>query len=299
MKFVYSPAYQVDIGTHVFPTQKYYLIYNRLEQEGIINNNNVFEPERPSSEDLLKILNKEYLDDLLNMRLTARTFPSEMPVQKNIIDAQILCCSGSYLAAKLARECGAGYHIGGGFHHAFSEHAEGFCYLNDVVFAVVVMLEQGIKKIAVVDCDLHQGNGTAKFFEKEDKVFTFSLHQEYLYPEKEKSNLDIGLDNGVEDEEYLQKLDFALNQIFDDFNPGFMIYLAGADPYIFDQLGNLRLTLEGLKQRDEMVISRAFKKNIPVAVVLGGGYATDINDTVEIHCNTARVMATAFPPKAE
>ncbi|GAG15964.1 unnamed protein product, partial [marine sediment metagenome] len=104
MKFVYSPAYQVDIGTHVFPTQKYYLIYNRLEQEGIINNNNVFEPERPSSEDLLKILNKEYLDDLLNMRLTVRTFPSEMPVQKNIIDAQILCCSGSYLAAKLARE---------------------------------------------------------------------------------------------------------------------------------------------------------------------------------------------------
>lgn len=298
MKFVYSSAYQVDIGTHVFPTHKYSLIYDRLKQEGIISDSNVFEPEKPHTEDLLKIVDKEYFDDLLNTRLTARTFPSEMPVNKNIINAQILCCGGSYLTAKLTRECGACYHIGGGFHHAFSGHAEGFCYLNDVVFAAVMMLEQGIKKIAVVDCDLHQGNGTAKFFEKENRVFTFSMHQQYLYPKKEKSDLDIGLDNGVEDEEYLQKLDFALTRILGEFNPDFLIYLAGADPYIFDQLGGLRLTLEGLKKRDEMVISRAFKNKIPVCVVLGGGYATDIEDTIEIHCNTARVMASAFPPKA-
>ncbi len=291
MKFVFAPSYKADIGSHVFPTEKYSLIYERLKEEGIVTDTNVYRPEKPSPEDLLKIINNEYLDDLLNIRLTARTFPSELPVKQGIIDAQVLCCNGSYLTAKLAKEDGACYHIGGGFHHAFSDHAEGFCYLNDVVFAAVKMLEQGVQKIAVVDCDLHQGNGTAKFFEDEKRVFTFSIHQEYLYPKKEKSNLDIGLDIGVGDEEYLQKLKAALDKIFDDFSPDLILYLAGADPYIFDQLGGLRLSLGGLRQRDEMVIGRAFDKRIPVAVVLGGGYAEDVNDTVEIHCNTARVMA--------
>lgn len=293
MKFVFSPAYRADIGTHVFPTEKYYLICNKLREEGIITDNNVFEPEKAAPDDLLKIVDKEYLDDLLNVRLTRRTFTSEMPVKKGIIDAQILCCGGSYLAAKFAEESSTCYHIGGGFHHAFPDHAEGFCYLNDVVFAVVMMLEQKVQKIAVVDCDLHQGNGTAKFFEHENRVFTFSIHQEYLYPKKEKSDLDIGLDNGVGDEDYLQKLDSALKKIFDGFNPDFLMYLAGADPYIFDQLGSLRLTIEGLRKRDEMVVGRAFEKKIPVATVLGGGYAQDINDTVEIHCNTARVLYEA------
>jgi acetoin utilization deacetylase AcuC-like enzyme len=291
MKFVYSPAYKADIGGHVFPTGKYNMIFNTLENEGILTDKNVFEPERPNNDELSKIIDRAYLDDLLNSRLTARTFPSEMPVNKAIIDAQILCCGGSYQTAKLALESGACYHIGGGFHHAFRDHAEGFCYLNDVVFAAVKMLEQGVEKIAVVDCDLHQGNGTAKFFADEARVFTFSIHQEYLYPKKEKSNLDIGCDNGIEDEEYLQKLSGALNRIFNEFAPNFVIYLAGADPYVFDQLGSLRITIEGLRKRDKMVIAGAFKRNIPVAVVLGGGYAEDLNDTIEIHCNTARVMS--------
>ncbi len=294
MKFVYSPKYKADIGLHVFPTGKYFMIYSKLKEEGIINDSNVFEPESPGSEDLLKIIDGEYLDDLLNTRMTARTFPSEMPVNKAIIDAQILCCGGSYLASKLAKEGGACYHIGGGFHHAFHNHAEGFCYLNDVVYAAAMMCEQGVQKIAVIDCDLHQGNGTAKFFQNNNKVFTFSIHQEWLYPKKERSDLDIGLDNFVEDEEYLQKLNTALDKIFSDFKPEFMIYLAGADPYIFDQLGSLKITLQGLRRRDELVIGRAFDSNIPVAVVLGGGYAEDINDTAEIHCNTARVMHELF-----
>lgn len=291
MKFIFSSQYHADIGYHVFPTDKYNLIYKKLKDEGIITTTNVVEPHAPTPEQLLKILDKDYLDDLLNVRLTARTYPSEMPVKKDIIDAQILCCGGSHLAAKSAYESGACYHIGGGFHHAFPDHAEGFCYLNDVVFAAVMMLEQGMQKIAVIDCDLHQGNGTAKFFETEERVFTFSMHQEHLYPKKERSNLDIGLDIGIEDDEYLQKLDGALHKIFNEFKPALVIYLAGADPYVLDQLGNLRVTLEGLRKRDEMVIGRAFEKKIPVAVVLGGGYAEDVDDTVEIHCNTARVMA--------
>lgn len=291
MKFAYSREYKADIGTHVFPTEKYSLIYDKLSKEGTITGSNTHEPKSPTPDELLKIITREYLDDLLNARLTYRTYPSEMPVKSDIIDLQILHCGGSFLAAKLAKEHGFCFHIGGGFHHAFPDHAEGFCYLNDVVFAAVKMLEERCNRLAVVDCDLHQGNGTAKFFEDEKRVFTFSIHQEHLYPIKQRSDLDIGLDNAIGDEEYLQKLDGALQKIFGEFSPEFIIYLAGADPYIFDQLGSLRLTLEGLKKRDELVIQRSFEKKVPVAVVLGGGYAEDVNDTVEIHCNTARVMA--------
>lgn len=290
IKFVYSENYYADIGPHVFATEKYQLIYKKLQTEKIITETNLFAPEMPSKEDLLKIITPEYLDDLSNTRTTMRTYLSEMPVKRDIIDAQLLCCGGSYLSAKLAKENGTGFHIGGGFHHAFPDHAEGFCYLNDIVFTAVKLLEDGVNRIAIIDCDLHQGNGTAKFFENEKRVFTFSIHQEHLYPKKEKSDLDIGLDDGTGDEEYLQKLDFALNKIFREFSPEFVIYLAGADPYIFDQLGNLRLTIEGLIKRDEMVIGRVREKKNPVAVVLGGGYAQELNDTVEIHCNAARVM---------
>jgi len=290
MDFIYSRKYNADIGLHVFPTEKYELIHDKLHAEGLITEHNTISPERPTDKQLLKIITKEYLDDLLNLRLTARTYPSEMPVKEDIIEAQMLCCGGSYKAAQLALDCGACYHIGGGFHHAFSDHAEGFCYLNDVVFSAVMTLGHGVKKLAVVDCDLHQGNGTAKFFEDEKRVFTFSIHQEHLYPVKQKSDLDIGLDNGVGDEEYLDKLEGALQVIFGEFKPDFVIYLAGADPYVFDQLGSLRLTIQGLRKRDELVVNRAQEKKIPVAAVLGGGYAEDINDTVEIHCNTARVL---------
>ncbi|UCC10912.1 MAG: histone deacetylase [candidate division WOR-3 bacterium] len=290
MNFVYSRAYTADIGRHVFPTEKYSLIYTTLKQEGILTQDNLFEPQRPDNDALLKVITEEYRDDLVNARMTARTYPSEMPVTPNIINAQILCCGGSSLAAELALPHGACYHIGGGFHHAFRDHAEGFCYLNDVVYAAVTALEQGVDKVAVIDCDLHQGNGTAHFFQDERRVFTFSMHQERLYPKKERSDLDIGLDIGVSDDEYLEKLAPALDRIFGEFNPALVIYLAGADPYIFDQLGSLRLSVEGLRRRDELVCEHALSRQIPVAVVLGGGYAEDVADTVEIHSNTARVI---------
>ncbi len=290
MKFVYSPRYCVDLRGHIFPTEKYRLIYEKLQKEKLITDNNVFEPSMPEIADLRKILTPEYLDDLIHCRTTFRTYRSELPVESGIIQWQTLGCGGSYLAGKLALECYACYHIGGGLHHAFSDHAEGFCYLNDVVFTGVKLLEQGVNRIAVIDCDLHQGNGTARFFQNEERVFTFSIHQEQLYPVKEKSDLDIGLDFNVGDEEYLGKLAGAMEKIFNDFKPGFVIYLAGADPYMFDQLGNLRLTIDGLIKRDEMVITYTHKNRLPMIVVLGGGYAQELEDTVEIHCNTARIM---------
>ncbi|MEO0095056.1 MAG: histone deacetylase [candidate division WOR-3 bacterium] len=290
MKFVYSPKYCVDLKGHIFPTEKYRLIYETLKKEGIITDNNLFEPEIPEPEDLKKILTPEYFDDLINSKTTFRTWRSELPVEPDIIKWQMLGCGGSYLAGKLALQYGACYHIGGGLHHAFADHAEGFCYLNDVVFAGIKLLEEGVKKITVIDCDLHQGNGTARFFQNEERVFTFSIHQEHLYPVKEKSDLDIGLDFNVGDDEYLEKLELAVKKIFNEFKPEFVIYLAGADPYMFDQLGNLRLTIEGLIKRDEMVITYAYNSKLPMIVVLGGGYAQELEDTVEIHCNTARIL---------
>lgn len=290
MNFVYSPAYKADIGAHVFPTEKYHLIKEKLYEEGLITDQNIHMPTCPSNEELLKIVSEDYLDDLLNTRLSPRTYPSELPVNESIIYAQTLSCGGSYLAAQFAMDGGLCYHIGGGFHHAFPDHAEGFCYLNDVVFAAVMMLEHDKERVAVVDCDLHQGNGTAKFFEDEKRVFTFSMHQERLYPVKQRSDLDIGLDNSVGDEEYLAELRRALDIIFGKFKPDFAIYVAGADPYILDQLGSLRLSIEGLRRRDELVIRTSRKNKVPIIAVLGGGYAEDINDTVEIHCNTARVL---------
>lgn len=247
----------------------------------------------PSREDMLKIITPEYLDDLVNRRATPRTAMSEMPVTEGIISAQMICCDGSFRAASAARDDRAGFHIGGGFHHAFADHAEGFCYLNDICYAAAAMLEAGVKRIAVVDCDLHQGNGTAKFFAAEDRVFTFSIHQEHLYPKKERSDLDIGLDAGCGDAEYLERLSGAL-KVIGEFKPELVIYVAGADPYVFDQLGNLELSIEGLRRRDAMVLGWAFDNKMPVATVLAGGYAEDPADTVEIHCNTARVMHDLF-----
>lgn len=293
MKFIYSEKYKADIGLHVFPTEKYMWILEKLRTDGVASENNVVQPNMPTQKDLGEVLDQDYIDDLLSTRMSWRTFSSELPVKKCIIEAQLLCCDGSYRAAQSAHEDGAAFHIGGGFHHAFRNHAEGFCYANDVVYAAVKMLNHGCQRIAVVDLDLHQGNGTAKYFENDSRVFTLSMHQEHLYPKKERSDLDIGLANGIEDSEYLVQLDSALTKVYEGFRPELVLYVAGADPYVGDQLGSLCLTLEGLRRRDEMVIKRARGKSIPVAVVLGGGYAQDVNDTVEIHCNTARELAKA------
>jgi acetoin utilization deacetylase AcuC-like enzyme len=294
MDFVYSPRYEVDLGPHVFPTVKYRLIYEQLRAEGIVTAQNLVEPHLPERAELAKILLPGYLEDLLAARSTIRTRPSELPVEPEIIQAQLLAGGGSVQAAMLALEHGAAYHIGGGFHHAFTDHAEGFCYLNDIVLAVNRLLEKGIPRIAVIDCDLHQGNGTARYFEPEERVFTFSIHQERLFPPKQRSDLDVGLDNETGDEAYLDKLNHALDSIFGDFGPSFVIFQCGADPYRFDQLGQLRLTVEGLSRRDEAVTSRCAGRKIPMIAVLGGGYAEDLSDTVEIHCQTARTMVRYY-----
>lgn len=299
--FVYSPRYVMDLRGHVFPTEKYRLLAERLLQEGIVPPDGFVEPYRPSVEDLKLVHTPDYLQDLLDLRWTHRTMYSEMPLTREIVEGFFLMAGGTHRAAELALEHGGGFHIGGGFHHAYADHAEGFCYINDLAYAIRKLQKEGrIRRAMVVDCDLHQGNGTAAIFRNDPEVFTFSIHQEYLYPwPKERGDLDIGLDAGTGDEIYLARLREAIPRIYDEHRPELLLYQAGADPYREDQLGDLQLTKEGLRARDELVIGEARKRNIPVAVTLGGGYARRVEDVVDIHFTTARVLLGALGGEEE
>ncbi len=289
MKFIYSDRYLVDIGYHVFPIEKYGMIKEGLLREGVPASDFV-EPPEATEEDLLLVHSREYLDDLLGLVRTARTDRSELPLTREIVDAYVLAAGGTCEAARRSLEDGCSVHIGGGWHHAFSSHAEGFCYVNDIGVAIRAMQRKGaIERSAVIDCDVHQGNGTAKIFQRNDTVFTFSIHQERNYPVKERSDLDVGLDDGTNDEEYISRLSEALGEIFETSAPQLVVYVAGSDPYERDLLGGLSLTVDGLKRRDELVLGECRRRDVPVVVVFGGGYAQEVQRTVEIHLNTCRV----------
>ncbi len=286
---VYSEKYYCDIGMHVFPAQKYRLVYAMLEENGDLARPGVevLAPRLPTREELRLVHDGKYLDDALNARLTPATFSSELPVRRDVVDAFLLSTGGTLVAAERAGVAGRGINLGGGYHHAFADHAEGFCFFNDVAIACRKLLqERRVARIAIVDCDLHQGNGTAYIFQDEPNVFTFSIHQENNYPIKQRSDLDIGLDDGVGDDEYLKRLSGAIERIQAEFKPDFVFYLAGADPFRQDQLGSLELTHEGFRKRDDMVIGVFCGSNIPLCVVLAGGYSQDVRDTVMIHYNT-------------
>ncbi len=297
MAFIYSQNYYADIGAHVFPMEKYRLLYEAIIKEGIAGRGGFIEPEPASDEDIALVHTRDYIHKLKTGTLSHEDeMRLELPYSKELVEASWLGAGGSILSARTSLNEGWGMNLAGGFHHAFQDHGEGFCVLNDIAIAIRVLLkEKKIKKAAVVDLDLHQGNGTAAIFGSDRKVFTFSMHQENNYPfYKPRSTLDIGLHDGTGDEEYLDKLRKALKEVIDDFQPDFIIYLAGADPYVHDQLGGLSISIKGLKQRDEEVIKRVKEKGIPVSVVLGGGYAFKISDTVQIHFNTARTLKEIF-----
>lgn len=297
MKFVYSPRYEVAIGPHVFPTQKYRLVRNQLESDGLLDASRILEPEEPPREVLEAVHTREYLDDLSALNWTHRTRPSELPLTKAIAEASRLACGGTILAAREAihsegRVC---FHIGGGFHHAFADHAEGFCYLNDIAVAIRAMQREGLADRAlIIDLDVHQGNGTAHIFEGDRDIFTVSVHQENNYPIKQRSDVDAGLDDGVNDDAYLAALAAILPDVMDRHAPDLFIYVAGADPYREDQLGGLALTIDGLLARDRAVLHSAAERGIATAVVLAGGYARNTADTVRIHAQTAHAALEAW-----
>ncbi len=296
MAFVYSPHYFADIGPHVFPIEKYRLLYDKLRKEARFPKQAFIEPATALEEDLRRVHTAEYLSDLKHCRVTPRTQFSELPVSAEVIALFVLAAGGTIAACCQAVQNGWSVHLSGGFHHAFAAKAEGFCYLNDLAVGTRYVQAAGLAgTVAILDCDLHQGNGTAAIFSGDDSVFTFSIHQRNLYPLKEKSDLDIHLDNGVADEVYLGHLRTVIPDILAAFAPDLVLYQAGADPYQDDQLGNLSLTIAGLASRDELIFTECRERQIPVAVTLGGGYAHHTEDTVTIHYNTclaaARILA--------
>lgn len=293
VRYIWSPAYEVDIGAHVFPTVKYRLIRELLLSDGLCQPTDFLEPAPATDEQLLLAMTPEYLGDLKNLRRTERTVYSELPLTEPIVDAYRLAAGGTLLAAREAISgAGISCHIGGGFHHAFADHAEGFCYINDIAVAVRVMQQEGhINRAAVIDCDLHQGNGTANIFRGDETVKTFSIHQENNYPAKQESDVDIGLDDFADDTEYLSHLQEALPALLDSHRPELLIYVAGADPYQDDMLGRLKLTMHGLEERDRFVLGEAVSRNIPAVTVTAGGYAQHVIDTVKIHAQTCRIAA--------
>jgi len=237
-----------------------------------------------------------YLDDFRACRSTPAVRSSELPITPEVVRWFETAVFGTITATRLALDRGAAFHIGGGFHHAFADHAEGFCYLNDVAVAARHALDAGTaSRVSVVDLDVHQGNGTARIFQGDDRVFTFSMHQENNYPLKQVSDLDDGLPDGIEDEEYLARLERGLGAAVEERKPDIVYYVAGADPYFDDQLGGLCLTLDGLRKRDRAVFRICREVDARVVVVLAGGYARDEQNTARIHVQTAEEVLAVWP----
>lgn len=288
---VYDPSYEVDIGPHVFPTLKYRLVRERLLAEGIVSEQDLIRPQPATDEELALVHTPEYLRKIEQADFSPlEIMLLEVPFSRELAAASRLCAGGSILTGLLALERGTAVHLGGGFHHAFPDHGEGFCLINDVAVAVRTLQARGeMDRAAVVDLDVHHGNGTAAIFARDERTVTFSMHQEWNYPSvKPRGDLDIGLADGTGDAEYLRRLSASLPGLLENHRPDLAFYLAGADPYREDQLGGLDLSLEGLAERDAYVLGLCRDLGIAAAVVLAGGYARDTRDTIAIHVATVR-----------
>ena len=292
MKVVYSAQYDLNLGNHVFPSIKYRLIKEKLLRDQILTPQDIVEPRAASEDDIALVHSRDYIRKLQAGKLTyLEILRLEISYSPELVRAVWLAAGGSILAGRLALEDRAAVNIGGGFHHAHPDHGEGFCVLNDFAIAIRrLQKDKAIERAMTVDCDVHHGNGTAAIFAGDSTVYTLSIHQvnNYPYP-KPHSTLDINLRDGVEDAEYLDELEKGLDHALSSFQPDLIYYVAGADPYRDDQLGGLKLSIEGLEKRDRLVFSKAQARNIPVAVTLAGGYARRVEDTIEVHTNTIRV----------
>lgn len=296
-RLFYSPYYYADIGEgHVFPIRKFELVRNLLLQEGTLLPEDIAEPHPARIEDLHLVHTEDYISRLVNGTLTTKEIRKlGLPWSQSLVRRSFHAISGTIEASKYALQSGIASNLAGGTHHAFPDRGEGFCVLNDVAVAIRVLQKENLaKRFLIIDCDVHQGNGTAFIFRDEPEVFTFSMHGAKNYPLfKEISNLDIELPDQTADAEYLETLEEALPRIF-LHDPDIVFYLGGADPFEGDKLGRLKLTMSGLKRRDEMVLNFAKSRDVPIVTTMSGGYALDINDTVEIHCNTIRSVKKIF-----
>ena len=296
-KFVYSDSYwMVELGNHIFPIKKYLRIYEKLLGAGV-KRDNFLSPPLVTDEELQLVHSARYVKKIRSGKLSqSELMTLEIPYSSEGVEFAFMNVGGTIRSAETALDEGLAVHIGGGFHHAFVDHGEGFCVFNDVAVALEKMRHEGrIDKAMVVDCDVHQGNGTADIFSGKDYAFTFSIHQMDLYPaHKPPGSLDVGLWSGDGDDKYLAALRENFPRLYQEYQPDLVFYLAGADPYEKDQLGALKLSQAGLKERDEIVIGEACRLGLPLVVVLAGGYAWDLEDTVTIHLNTISVAQRSF-----
>ena len=298
LKVAFSPIFLYQVPEkHRFPMQKYRLIPERLVEEGTLSEDNFFAPSKVSEQEILTTHTAEYWDKLKTQTLSrkeARAIGFEMTPE--LVERGRYIAHATYECALYAKQYGVSLNVAGGTHHSFADHGEGFCVFNDVCIASNLLLSRSeANRILIVDLDVHQGNGNASIMANEPRVFVFSMHGEKNYPfRKPLSDLDIDLPNETDDETYLDILKQTLPRLIAEHNPDLIFYQSAVDVLATDKLGKLSLTLEGCKQRDEFVLSQAKAHNIPIAIVMGGGYSEAVEQVVEAHCNTFRLAKQLF-----
>lgn len=301
MQVFYTPRYYADIGQgHIFPIRKFELVRDRLLAEGTLRPAELVEPAPATLEDVLLVHTHDYVSRLCNGQLTPKEIRRlGLPWSESLVRRSFYATGGTIAAAHTALETGYCSNLAGGTHHSFADRGEGFCVLNDVAIAIRALRARNLlQRAAIVDCDVHQGNGTATIFNGDPDTFTFSMHGANNYPLfKAQSSLDVELPDGTSDEEYLESLAQHLPDVF-SHEPELVFYLAGADPFAGDKLGRLMVSIDGLRERDAYVLRECYDREVPVVTVMSGGYGKDINDTIEIHCNTIRMVKELFESRA-
>lgn len=294
----FDPIYVLPLPeNHRFPMEKYDLLHRQLIHEGTCEPEDFFSPTSVDYDSVTAIHNKVYVEHLKGLELTkAEIRKIGFPISQQLIDREFIIAGGTLSGSLKALKGGIAFNIAGGTHHAFSSHGEAFCLLNDQAIAAQYLLEKKLaKKILIIDLDVHQGNGTAEIFQKEDQVFTFSMHGKKNYPfKKEKSDLDIGLEDKTNDKTYLEILKEVLPKLLKNVKPDFIFYLSGVDILKSDRLGRLGVSIQGCKERDQMVLKLCREEDIAVQCSMGGGYSKDIKLIIEAHANTYRVAKKIY-----
>ena len=298
IRIAYHPCYYLDLPEgHRFPMDKYRLLPEQLLYEGLFQSENFFAPDKIALDKVSRVHTQTYIDKLLSLQLSKQEIrKSGFPLSQALVDREQIIAQGTINNVYYAIESGVSMNIAGGTHHAFSDRAEAFCFFNDQAIAAQYVLDQGIaQRVAIIDLDVHQGNGTAEIFSTVPEVFTFSMHGKANYPfKKEQSDLDVELDSSISDEAYLQLLEQHLKEIHQKFEPQFIFYLSGVDILESDKLGKLNLSIQTCKRRDTLVLSYAKHYQIPVQISMGGGYSPQLRTIVDAHTNTFREAHRIF-----
>lgn len=298
LKIAFHPIYKHPLPAgHRFPMMKYELLPQQLVHEGTCTESNFFEPEIPNDKHIVAAHDAEYFYDLLNMKISAKASRKiGFPLSEDLVERERIIADGTLKGCHFALEHGIAMNIAGGTHHAYSDHGEAFCMLNDQAIGARYLQAQGLaNKILIVDLDVHQGNGTAEIFKEDQDVFTFSMHGASNYPfKKEKSHLDIALEKGTNDTAYLSILKETLPKLMDSVQPDFIFYLCGVDVLASDKLGTLGMSIEGCNERDRYVLETCKAHDIPVQCSMGGGYSPDIKIIVDAHANTFRLAQQLY-----